>query len=156
VYPAKVITVVAYLTAFIFVAIIMSSTPIHLIIVFYNNFHKFGCCTSVMMFVGAIMFLLHPFLMFVIVFLFLYILVLGEASAISEGQYTVLSLIPIAISATGWLIKNKVLNISSISEKEDSNEPNQENEEPAVNDGENLTLVVNEDTPESYGATDHN
>ncbi len=156
VYPAKVITVVAYLTAFIFVTIIMSSTPIHLIIVFYNNFHKFGCCTSVMMLVGVIMFLLHPFLMFVIVFLFLYVLVLGEASAISEGPYTVLSLIPTAaISATGWLIKNKVLNISSISEKEDNNELNQENEESAVNDGENLTLVVNEDTPESYGATDN-
>jgi hypothetical protein len=167
VYPTKIITVVAYLTTFIFVTSIISSISIHLIIVFYNNFRKVGCCTSVMMFINAIFIFLHPFLMFIIMIQFLYVLVLGEASAISAGPYTVLSLIPTAaISAAGWLVKNKVF--SSIDEEEEDNsqlQENEENEESAANnhanDSEALTLVVNEDTPrdkevKSYGATGNN
>ena len=92
--------------------------------------------------------------MFALVIQFLYQLVLGEASAVSAGPYTVLSLIPsAAISAAGWLVKNKVF--SSITEKEDkdkvsSNENKDENEDEkksATNNGELLTLVVNEETP---------
>ena len=61
------------------------------------------------MFICGIYLLVFPVIMFAIVINLLYPLVLGEASAISAGPYTVLSLIPTAVvSALTWLIKNKV------------------------------------------------
>ena len=169
VYPTKVITVVAYLTTLIFVTSIVSSITLRLIIVHIKKYRTSTVIdnrqTSIMVIAGAISFTIDIFLMFGVVIQFLYVLVLGEASAISTGPYTVLSLIPTAaISAAGWLVKNKVF--SSIDEKEDKEEPNQENDESVTNDGEAraLTLVVNEDTPfngnnqevRSYGTADNN
>ena len=154
VYPTKIITVVAYLITFMFITSIVSFISIRPIIAYY---HK-ATIGRFMMFVSAVSIFAYPFLIFAIVIQFLYVLVLGEASAISTGPYTVLSLIPTAaISAAGWLIKNKVF--SSVSEEEDNNNHNKENEESAIKDDEALTLklLVNEDTPDkkvkSYGAT---
>ena len=167
VYPTKVITVVAYLTTFVFVTIIISSISIHQIIVYVINYHKLDYCRCIILIVNAIFVLVYPVLVFVLVILFLYILVLGEASAISTGPYTVLSLIPTAaISAASWLVKNKVFVNSNvdINKKEDKKESNQENEDKrksATNDSGALTLV-NEDTPlndqkmGSYGAINSN
>ena len=169
VYPTKVITVVAYLTTFVFVTIIISSISIHQIIVYIISYHKFGlpkldCCRCIILIVNTIFVLVYPVFVFVLVIQFLYLLVLGEASAISAGPYTVLSLIPTAaISAAIWLVKNKVFVNSNIDiyKKEDKNKSNEDKNISATNDSEALTLVVNEDTPfngndqemGSYGAT---
>ena len=164
VYPTKVIAVVAYLTSFIFISSITSSISIHLLINAYIKFHIIGRCTRLMMIAIGILMFFHPILIFAIVIQFLYVLVLGEASAISTGPYTVLSLIPTAaISAAGWLVKNKVF--SNVNEKEDKKEPNQENDKSATNgEASTLTLVVNEGTPingnnqevKSYGTAHNN
>lgn len=172
VYPTKVIAVVAYLATFIFAASIMFSISLRLIITFVFHFRTIGRCTSIMMIINAIVVFLNPIFMFTIVIHFLYALVLGEASAISAGPYTVLSLIPTAaISAVSWLFKNKVF--SSTAEEEDE-QPKDDNEDDTGDnenggthseaDGEALRLVVNEDTPasrngrevNSYGATGNN
>ena len=152
VYPTKIITVIAYLTTFIFIASIVSSISIHLIIVYVRNYLKIGhcTCTCIMMFFNAISIFVHPFIVFVAVIQFLYVLVLGQASAISAGPYTVLSLIPTAaISVAGWLIRNKIF--SSVDEKEDKKTSNQENKDSATN-SEAPTIVVNEDTQPSNGS----
>lgn len=154
VYPTKIITVVAYLTTFIFVTSIVSSISIHLIIVYAKDYLKIGhcTCTCIMMIFNAISILVHPFIVFVAVIQFLYVLVLGQASAISAGPYTVLSLIPTAaISAASWLVRNKIF--SSVDEKEDKKEPNKKNEDSATN-SEAPTIVVNEDTPSNGSGND--
>ena len=170
VYPTKVITIVAYLITFIFAASIIFSVSMRLIIVSAVNYKAIGLFKSIMMIINGILVFLQPIFMYVIVMRFLYGLVLGEASAISAGPYTVLSLIPTAaISAAGWLVKNKVF--SSIDEKEDKDKESDENEDEnedksPTNNGEAnaLTLVVNEETPfngnsreiETYGAACNN
>ncbi len=147
------IAVVAYLITFVFVTTIMFSISIHLIIAFHENFRRVGCCKSIMILIYAIITFLNPFLMFVVMIQFLYVLVLGEASAISSGPYTVLSLIPTAaVSAASWLLKNKVFSSSSVNEKEDKKKSNQEKEnkkKSATNNGEAPTLVVKNDKKKS-------
>ena len=160
VYPTKIITIVAYLITFIFVTVMVSSIAIRLFIL--ESSRKFSCCLCIMIIIDIIFVLVQPLIMFLLVIQFLYLLVLGKASAISTGPYTVLSLIPTAaISAASWLVKNKVF--SSVDEKEDKEEHNQENDKSATNDDEALTLVVNEGSPingnnqevKSYGTADN-
>ena len=153
VYPTKVIAVVAYLITFVFAASMICSITMRMITMSAVNCKVIGKWKSTMMIINGIIIFANPIFMFIIVIHFLYALVLGEASAISTGPYTVLSLIPTtAISAAGWLIKNKVF--SSVEEEEDKNQESNENKEEnedekksATNSGEALTLVVNEETP---------
>ena len=108
-------------------------------------------------------------ILFAVVIIFLYALVLGEASAISLGAYTVLSLIlTAAISIVSWMFKNRVFSNTKIEDKnKESDKKNNENvdeEQSATDNGEALTVFVNENTPingngqevETYGAADNN
>lgn len=93
---------------------------------------------------------------------------LGEASAISVGAYTVLSLIPTAaISIVSWMFKNRVFSNTKMKDKNESDKKNNGNvdeEQSATDNGEALTVFVNENTPingngqevETYGAADNN
>ena len=132
---------------------------------------------------GVIMLIL-PFLSSIFLFQFLYALVLSEASAITAGPYTILSLIPsAAVSVAIWMIKNKVFSDteSPTSNEENTTEGNKTQNENSIenetqstddqsllssneaNDGQRLTLVVNADSPNgnnrdqrSYGTVDDN
>ena len=153
VYPTKVITVVAYLITFVFVASMIFSVSMRLVIVSAINCRTLGRLRSFLLILNGIVVFVHPIIMFVVVIYFLYALVLGEASAISAGPYTVLSLIPTAaISAATWLVKNKVY--TSVSEKEDEKDKENSKEDESEDDAkstttneESLTLIVNGDTP---------
>ena len=106
-YPTKTITVVAYLITFVFAASVTFSISTRLTIWRYHRVSRRK--KIIVMFICGIYLLVFPVIMFAIVINLLYPLVLGEASAISAGPYTVLSLIPTAVvSALTWLIKNKV------------------------------------------------
>ena len=118
------------------------------------------CC---FMSLNFVLFSICPILMFIVMIQFLYALVLGEASAITAGPYTILSLIPTAvISAISWMLKNKMFGGEEEKSPIDANNnqyqhvENEENttvplnpEEPHSNEsGENLNLVVqNDDDP---------
>ena len=170
VYPTKVITVVAYLATFVFTTSIIYSVCIRMIIIAFYSFCTVNKCTRVMTIIYIIIIFLLPFPMFIVVIQFLYSLVLGEASAISTGPYTVLSLVPTAaISVAVWLVKNKVFS-SGTKEEDENKEPdkkkneNEDEKNSAINNGEALTLVVNEETPfngndqevKTYGAASSN
>ena len=115
-----------------------------------------------------IIFLL-PFPIFIVVIQFLYSLVLGEASAISAGPYTVLSLIPsAAISVATWLVKNKVFSSGAkkedkIKESDKKMDGNKSKKKSTANNGKTVTLVIDEETPitrndqevKTYGAADN-
>ena len=111
VYPTKVIAVVVYLITFTFSSSVIFSISVRLIKRFKELFNKVEtgrlfCC---LMSLNILLFSITPILVFVIMIQFIYALVLGEASAITAGPYTILSLIPSAIvSAVTWMLKNKM------------------------------------------------
>lgn len=72
-------------------------------------------------------------MLFVVMIQFLYALVLGQASAITSGPYTIFSLIPSAVvSVVTWMVKNKVFGKNKDIDKDDNlekkNEPSQQQE----------------------------
>ena len=173
VYPTKVITILAYMITFVFVATVMFSISVHITIQRYryhtidhgidHGLHQLR--RSIFIFMMIIYCIVFLILLFAIVIILLYALVLGEASAISTGLYTVLSLIPTAvISVVSWMFKNKVFsNTSSANKNKESEEKMNENvdeEQSATHNGVALTVFVNENTPinrndqevETYGA----
>ena len=171
VYPTNMIAVVAYLIAVVFVASAILSVCLRMCIIGFTNRSSNSRCGYLMTCITIIMntgfFFAFPIFMTLLMFKLLYDIVLSEASPITAGPYTVLSLIPsVAISVATWMIKNKVFsdttNISPITS--DGNRGGEGNQTRNLSsddhvDGERLLLVANGDSPAenqtTYGSSNN-
>ena len=117
VYPTKVIATAAYMIAFVTATSVIGSVFIRMCkFLFKRMFSNFTCKKNCCQNTLIVLLLMNVCLMFVMpCFLFgaliqlVYALVLGQASAITAGPYTIISLIPsIAITLLSWIIKKKL------------------------------------------------
>ena len=159
VYPTKVIAIVAYLVAFIFVVSAIYSICLRLIITFTKHPSKSGCNNPLMcctMFINCVVILVFPFLMTAILFNFLYDFVLSEASPITNGPYAVLSLIPsVAISIAIWMVKKKVFSDTAKNDEKQGRGGNQTHN-LSYDDKENgERLLPKKNSPATYGTPDN-
>ena len=148
VYPTKVIAIGVYFITYIFVASILSSVSIP---VYMQLFTEIRCSAVIYL---SIM-LCFVVVMFIQTFVLVYALVLGQASAITAGPYTVLSLIPsVAITVGSWTLKFKIFGQSKESDTENPEEETQrsasalsreESEDPECHNVIPLVSVNDED-----------
>ena len=127
VYPMKVIIIVAYLIAFVYIPIIVF--PISLLIfkhvvktLKYKRICIRVCAHIYLLYIPLYVFIICLFL--IVLFLVVYVLLLNQSLSFTIGPvYTVLSLIPTAaISFVSWMLKTKVFQLEEIKNAEDTNE----------------------------------
>ena len=127
VYPTKVIAIVAYLIAFVYVSIIAWSISVQI----FKNAMKTLKNKRTCIRVCACIYLLYIpiyalFICFFLIVLFLvvYAILLNQSLSITTGPvYTVLSLIPTAaISFVSWMLKTKAFQFEELKNAKDTNE----------------------------------
>ena len=135
VYPTPVIAITVYFITFIFVASITTSLCF---LAYQQSLKKerpAGLARySILSHMCAVfVMLLIVVAFFIVTFVLVYALVLGQASAITAGPYAVLSLIPsAAITIGSWTLKSKVLGTKD----EDTDSENPEEEPPRSQDSQ--------------------
>ena len=194
VYPTKVIATTAYMIAFVITASVIGSLFIRTTKVIVKrmcskltfNTDRSHTTMSTYMITMLFTYIVSICVMLIALFgaliQFVYALVLGEASAITAGPYTVLSLIPsVIITAFSWMLKNKIFGVKKAKDaakngakdaaknvnKDCESAGEQKDNSKDQEDNETLLLVtVNEDRDHSepsgsktcrdYGATVNN
>ena len=131
VYPIKVIAIVAYLTTYVYVAIITWAIFLLICKQVMKKIKQTRTCIRVN--IGIILFALSLYaltilVLLVVLSLVVYAILLNQSSSITAGPvYTILSLIPTAsISLVSWMLKTKIFEFEELQNaqnSEDTSEP---------------------------------
>ena len=119
VYPTKVIATTAYMISFVVASSVIGSLFVRICKVFIKRMPTYtGKCTefncfhitmTVIIVINFGLMFIMPIIVFGALIQLVYALVLGQASAVTAGPYTIISLIPsIAITLFSWMIKRKL------------------------------------------------
>ena len=126
VYPIKVIAIVAYLTTFVYVAIIVLALSLLVVKQVMKKIKQTRTCIRV--YIGITLYIcLVPYALIipsllVVLFLVVYAILLNQSSSITAGPvYTILSLTPpAAISLVSWMLKTKVFEFEELQNAQNS------------------------------------
>ena len=113
VYPTKVIVVAMYFISYIFFITLFSAVSIDVFKIVLKHKIICGCSRKpgkMVLLLYLSSFFIYPILGFAIMFLFLYLLMLTQASTITATPNMFLSLLPTAaISAISWMLRKKLM-----------------------------------------------